>query len=82
MGGENHNRLLLLIPGLSSTHIFLFPYFLTSTQKCEFHLNTFPLYLIEIQNSGTHVAIWHALDTYIFIKTGTFGAAHRVYFVN
>jgi hypothetical protein len=37
MGGENHNRLLLLILGFSLRYIFRFSIFPTSAYKCEFH---------------------------------------------
>lgn len=45
MGEENHDLILLLIPGLSLRYAFCSSTF-PQARKCEFRWNTFPLYSV------------------------------------
>jgi hypothetical protein len=54
MGDKNHNGKLLLIPSFRLRHNFRASIFRVE-HKCDFH-NTFPLYLIDTQDSFIQVS--------------------------
>jgi hypothetical protein len=59
MGGENYNRLLLLLPSLRLRYTSRVSIFLP-THKCKFHSDIFSLYMMGKQNSSTQVPILRA----------------------